>query len=141
MEVKKGLLILAVIIAGLMITGCSSRAVEGGVRLGEEFSLSIGQKAAIRGENLQITFLEVLEDSRCPKDVTCIWEGRATSVVSIVSNNTTEIELSEPGLTVSPYQYTFRDYWITFHLLPYPEVGKEISKEQYRLTMSVNKLK
>ena len=132
---------LAVLLAGLTLTGCGPRTVGGEAGLGEEFSLSIGQKAIIKGEKLELTFVRVTEDSRCPKGATCVWEGRATSVVSIVSNNTTEIELSEPGLTASPYQYIFRDYWITFHLLPYPEVGKEITSDQYRLQMSVSKLK
>ncbi len=140
-EMKRSLLILAVLITGLVITGRSPRTVKGGVKLGEEFSLSIGQRATISGENLGITFLKVLEDSRCPKNVTCIWAGRATSLVSIVSNNTTDIELTEPGLTDQTSQQDFRDYQIDFHLLPYPEAGEEITTDQYKLLMTISKLK
>ena len=51
---KRMFLILAVIFAMLTLAGCSPKPVESGVRLGDEFSLSLGQKAAITGENLQI---------------------------------------------------------------------------------------
>ncbi len=34
-------------------------------------------------ENYSITFVEVLEDSRCPENTTCIWEGRARVLVEI----------------------------------------------------------
>jgi hypothetical protein len=40
------------------------------VKLGQEFTLSIGQNAAITGENLTIKFAEVISDSRCPQGVT-----------------------------------------------------------------------
>lgn len=29
------------------------------------------------GEAVEITFVEVIEDSRCPKNVMCVWAGRA----------------------------------------------------------------
>ena len=138
-KMKLSLFIISVLLATLLVTGCGSASET--ATLGKEFSLSVGESVAIRDENLEVTFLKVLEDSRCPTGVQCIWEGRATSLVSIVSNNTTDIELTEPGLTDSPYQYTFRDYWIIFHLLPYPEAGKEITADQYRLVMSISKLK
>ena len=139
MAMKRNFLILALIIAGLTTIGCSPKPVESGVRLGQEFSLSIGQKAAITGETIEITFLKVLEDSRCPRGAQCIWEGRAISLVSVVSNNTTEIQLAEGGLTDHTNRQTFRDYQIDFHLLPYPEVGTEITADQYRLQLTVSK--
>ena len=40
------------------------------------------------GETVQfkkasVSFLKVLEDSRCPSDVTCIWEGQARVLVEV----------------------------------------------------------
>ena len=32
---------------------------------------------------VSITFLEVIEDSRCPKELTCIWAGRAKVRIEI----------------------------------------------------------
>jgi hypothetical protein len=41
----------------------------------KEFSLGIGQSANIEGEKLVIKFKAVLEDSRCPVNVVCVWAG------------------------------------------------------------------
>ena len=43
--------------------------------IGKEFSLGIGQTANIEGEKLVIKFKAVLEDSRCPVNVVCVWAG------------------------------------------------------------------
>src|SRR5690554_6743820 len=43
-----------------------------------------GQTVVISG--ISIKFVEVLEDSRCPTDVECIWAGRARVKVSVSSN-------------------------------------------------------
>lgn len=46
-------------------------------QLGEEFRLGFGQTAAVRGTNVTVFFRDVLEDSRCPEDVVCVWAGNA----------------------------------------------------------------
>src|SRR5262247_828003 len=47
------------------------------IRLGQEFDLMINQEAMIEGEGLAVVFESVLEDGRCPEDVTCVWSGNA----------------------------------------------------------------
>src|SRR5262245_25820104 len=46
-------------------------------RLGQEFELKVNQEALIVGEGLAVSFDSVLEDSRCPEGVDCIWSGNA----------------------------------------------------------------
>lgn len=43
--------------------------------LGQVFELKLNQYVEFMDEKLTITFLDVLEDSRCPTDVTCVWQG------------------------------------------------------------------
>ena len=45
------------------------------IRLGQEFDLKINREAMIEGEGLAVVFESVLEDSRRPEDVGCIWSG------------------------------------------------------------------
>ena len=45
--------------------------------LGQEFSLRIGRKVTLRDTELKIRFVSVIEDSRCPKGVNCVWQGNA----------------------------------------------------------------
>ena len=137
---KKALIILLILINGLVIAGCGPGGSK--VALGEEFSLKIGESAEIRGEDLEITFLEVLEDSRCPKGVQCVWAGRAVCLVRIKTGGSEEnVELTQPGVTEPPNSITHLDYNITFMLLPYPEVPDKIEVDEYRLKLIVSKLK
>ncbi|MFZ0834764.1 MAG: hypothetical protein WAM92_17170 [Mycobacterium sp.] len=47
------------------------------VELGEAFTLAAGRSANIVGEPLTPEFDQVLEDSRCPRQVNCSWTGQA----------------------------------------------------------------
>ncbi|MDP2687194.1 MAG: hypothetical protein Q8O62_08230 [Aequorivita sp.] len=47
-----------------------------------------GETVIVKG--VSIKFLEVIEDSRCPKDVTCIWAGRAIVKVEVIANGKKE---------------------------------------------------
>tara|TARA_B100001146_G_scaffold221995_1_gene233537 strand:- start:28603 stop:28968 length:366 start_codon:yes stop_codon:yes gene_type:complete len=43
--------------------------------------IPIGETVVVQGVSL--SFVEVLEDSRCPEDVTCVWAGRARIAVRV----------------------------------------------------------
>ncbi|SRX52717.1 hypothetical protein AEQU1_00586 [Aequorivita sp. CIP111184] len=47
-----------------------------------------GETVILKG--VSIKFLDVVEDSRCPTGVTCIWAGRAIVKVEVTSNGTKE---------------------------------------------------
>ena len=67
----------------LSVTPTSPQGVT--VRVGETVEVN----------NLEITFSSVLEDSRCPVDVTCIWEGNAKVEleVGVVNSDAPTIQL------------------------------------------------
>ena len=139
MNMKKyGLHILAfVVIASLL---CSFIACGIKSSLGQEFSLAIGQSATITGENLKITFKEVLEDSRCARDVICIQAGRIVSLVGITEDGTSqEVILIRPGMTDQHAEETYSGYRFTFKVEPYPEVDKEILSSEYKLLLTISK--
>lgn len=131
---------LLVVVMAILMTGCAGTTGQVKAQLGEEFSLSLGQTAVMRGENLEITFEEVLEDSRCPKGGICVWAGRVRCLVQITINSSSEkIELTEP---VKSDQYTkeiYKSYKFAFHVIPYPDINKQIEESEYRLIMIVNK--
>ena len=62
------------------------------------FTLARGSTATVDG--LDVTFATVLEDSRCPLNVTCVWEGRATINLELAEGGRTGgINLTLPGNT------------------------------------------
>lgn len=52
--------------------------------------VSLGESIII--EKQTINFIKVIEDSRCPKDATCIWAGRAKILVKITSEEKETIQ-------------------------------------------------
>ena len=137
--VRMKLLIITLSLSTIMlfvVAACNSNTVS----LGQEFSLRIGESASIRGEELQIRFLEVTEDSRCPTGVVCIWEGRVSGLLDITYRESLHrVELTEPGLTSWPPEYPFNEYKIAYHVEPYPQAGIEIAEEEYRLVLRISK--
>lgn len=50
-----------------------------------DFEVAKGTVAHLRDSDLLVRFDTVTEDSRCPQDVTCVWEGNATALVTLDS--------------------------------------------------------
>jgi hypothetical protein len=71
----------------------------------------------------------------------CIWEGRVSCVVELVKTGSLyQMVLTEPGLTDEYTKERYEDYEIAFHVTPYPETGKQIAKDTYRLHLIISKL-
>ncbi|NJW54261.1 hypothetical protein HC175_15225, partial [Salinimicrobium sp. CDJ15-91] len=76
-------------------------------------------------------FLGVISDSRCPKEVTCIWPGEAKVLLGITKNGNyseKEIVIREGGAEIS----VAKDVFVQFsQLRPYPETGVKIPADAY----------
>ncbi len=137
---KYGLYLLACVATLLLLGGCVVTSDEIQADPGQEFSLSIGQSAVISGENFEIKFKEIVEDSRCPEGANCIWEGRVSAIVEITENGSPyQMVLTQPGLTDEYAEETYKEYRLIFKVEPYPEVGSEIATADYRLLLTVSK--
>lgn len=55
---------------------------------GTDFDVPVGSVARLLDSDLLVRFDTVTEDSRCPQDVTCVWEGNATALVTLDSAGT-----------------------------------------------------
>ena len=136
---KHSLYFAAFLAIVLTSSSCGSSEIQ--VRPNEEFSLSIGRSAVGTGEGLKIEFEEVVEDSRCPRDVTCVWAGRVTCMIKLTQiGSSYRMALTEPGLTDEYSKERYEEYEIAFHVTPYPEAGKKIPTGAYRLNLIVSRL-
>jgi len=121
--------------------GCSGKSTDLEAGLGEEVLLAIGQSVILKGEDLSIEFVDVVEDSRCPRDVTCIWEGQAVCALKITSGESvSDLTIVEPGLSPGLSGAVFGTYDLSFTLEPYPESTLEISKDEYKLKLTCSSL-
>ncbi len=130
--------ITMLVAATVILASCARQPTAMSAKLGQEFTLAPGQAAAITGESLQIRFLEVVNDSRCPTGVTCIWEGQVSCQVEVIySGSPNRMTLVQPGSGQG--KADFNDYSLTFNVQPYPEAEKQIAKQDYRLSMVIAK--
>jgi hypothetical protein len=134
------LFLLASITVVFTVSSCSaSLALK--VNLDEEFTLSPGQSVMVQVEDLKLEFKGVTEDSRCPSDVTCIWEGRVVCDTQITySGSSSPLTLIQPGLTDQYTDEMFKGYVISFKVTPYPNSGQQITPDIYQLHIIISKL-
>jgi len=137
-----GCIVIGIAIPGVVLTASGhSLYSKLKVSLNEEFDLSIGQCISITGESLQVRFKDVIADSRCPRGVICIWEGRVSCMAELAETGSVyRMVLTEPGLTDEYAKERWEDYEIAFHVSPYPESGKQIAREAYRLHLIISRL-
>lgn len=99
----------------------------------DNYIVEIPFEQTIQYEDLELYFYDV-EDSRCPTDITCIWEGQVTAMIH-VKNQTHKISgYFTPNHTVNyitPYNVTLVD------IQPHP-VSTE--KPEYVATLEIKKL-
>ncbi len=105
----------------------------------EEFFIGPGQKVEIRESGLEITFNKVIEDSRCPKGVECVWAGNGKVEITV------HLPGKEPGIqelntNLDPNEIAAGEYKIQLlELQPFPVKSEEIMPEEYRVKLIVRK--
>jgi len=84
----------------------------------------------------------ISNDSRCPEDVTCIWAGEVTAVVSVYKDSKL---IEDSTLVFSMKNEEDNKKWLATYLsekqkkiksirvLPYPKEGSKINPEEYYL--------
>jgi len=112
---------------------------KGRFNLGESFELSHGERGDCTCGALSATFTNVVEDSRCPSDVTCVWAGRV--IVTL------EVELSGAPQTITlssennENQVTVGGYLITMgEVTPYPVSTATIQLHEYKVNLTITQL-
>lgn len=65
----------------LVMIGCQKKIFH----LNEEFTLDYNKSAfiLIQGEKNEIKFTRLVEDSRCPPDVQCVWAGQVAVQINL----------------------------------------------------------
>jgi hypothetical protein len=85
----------------VFVTACVSSA--GPVRpvaavAGKPFLLALGESVTVNGGIFAIDFLSVSEDSRCPVNTQCVWEGNARISLKVWEyTRARELELNTNG--------------------------------------------
>lgn len=104
-----------------------------------------GETIVMKG--VSINFMEVVEDSRCPTGVNCIWAGRAKVKVSVTSNGKTEEKIlifgeTKSGEDANTNLYSSEKFAINgLKLTPYPTSEDNGRNKSYVLLICEEKNK
>jgi hypothetical protein len=105
----------------------------------EAFELHPGEKITAAGGELTVTFLAVLEDSRCPKGEQCIQAGRARLSFEAVPRGG-EPARFELVTSTDDSEAVMGHFRIAFRGIdPYPIAGRPIAPNDYVARISVQK--
>ena len=109
------------------------------VRLGQEFNLRAGQQAAVEGKRLKVRFVRVLNDSRCPVDVTCVWAGNAEVLIEVEDRGSrTRLKLNTQGGDKFPKEGRHHQYIIELVALgPNPRNSSRKKATDYVVTLVI----
>lgn len=128
-------------------TGCAENIMETGNRAAEsvtmtetEIVLRYGEEKQLPGTVLRVNFGYVLEDSRCPRDVTCVWAGNARVLVGIAAGSgpTHALELNT---TLDPRSQDRLGVRVTLlEVTPEPTSGRSIPSSEYRVRLRIEPL-
>lgn len=111
---------------------------EGTIKL----KLSNCENGSISGDDLKLCFEAVVNDSRCPANAVCIWQGAATATFSFTKNGDSHrFDLST--ITMKP-NYTkdtvIAGYKIEFiNLSPYPGTVDPLPDNQIKAELKITK--
>jgi hypothetical protein len=107
--------------------------------LGQPVELALGDTAEVAETGLRVTPRTIVEDSRCPVDVTCVWSGRVVVEVEATASGepTTSVRLAS---CCDPAEQPVADQ--TIHLrtvTPAPRRAAPIDPAAYRVTLVITR--
>ena len=91
--------------------------------------------------DLHVSFAQVVEDSRCPASVVCVWTGNGAIRLDITtSSGAQSVTLNTAGGTAFPREASAGGYLFTLvQLDPQRQTTDPIPPQQYRATIRVTR--
>jgi hypothetical protein len=129
---------LAAILMVFALAGCgTARSLESRtVELGVEVTMASGETVSVKATPLKVRFVAVTEDSRCPREVTCIWAGEVKVALEFHGSSplAAQAEIAERGSTVAgAYRVTL------VRVEPHPTSTARIAPQDYRATLKIDR--
>lgn len=100
----------------------------------------VNQQKTHARSKLKIQFVSLVEDSRCPEGVRCVWAGNAKIQVK-VTDSTGESKTFEMNTNLGPKGDSLGGYAINLiSVEPRPRANIRINRNAYTATFSISRL-
>jgi hypothetical protein len=103
----------------------------------QTITVKINNETSARN-GFSVKFVELVEDSRCPRDTTCIWEGNAKIKVRVTKGGKSEILELNSSLRNRPASFGGYYFRLT-GLTPAPASNIRINRNGYVATIEIRK--
>jgi hypothetical protein len=132
--------VLALLLAVACVsTGPTQAGQEVELVPGREFDLAAGRTARIAGAPATVRFDQVTEDSRCPVDVTCVWEGDAIVRLQVERPDADRVTVDLHTNAAFAREAATDGYLVRLiRLAPLPREGQTTPPERYVATLVVS---
>jgi hypothetical protein len=120
----------------LLFISCENETVSESFSIGLESKFKINNDYQSLDNYLNFSITEI-NDSRCPSDVQCIWEGKVDVKIEVLNPTGGTITLSTYRHlidTIGNYSFEIKD------VSPYPVSTKTIKLEEYDVTLKIVEL-
>ncbi|MEX0722168.1 MAG: hypothetical protein WD059_15930 [Balneolaceae bacterium] len=116
----------------------NSETIDNDFELGEEFQLAFEESFYNHDEKIEVRFTALLEESRCPEDVMCVWAGNANILLQMkMKSESHEVQL-DTHQKLNKKEIVEAFYIKLIKLAPYPEsIEYQNSAEDYTATLMV----
>jgi hypothetical protein len=134
----RAVIYLCSVIALAILPACSDDPGQPPPEGPSDLILPLGGSAVAPGTSIRVTFAEVLEDSRCPIDVTCFRAGNGQVLITAREGNGDEDGRLILNTTEGPRTGTFGGWRFELtELDPEPHTGRHTPPD-YRVTLRVS---
>jgi len=105
----------------------------------QQVSVRVKTQKSVMRDRLRIKFVAV-EDSRCPRDVNCVWAGNAKVTIKVTNRNGRS-ETFDLNTNLDQKSVKFGGYEITLGgVTPYPASNIRINPNGYTASFTVRKI-
>jgi hypothetical protein len=105
----------------------------------QQVSVRVKTQKSVMRDRLRIKFVAV-EDSRCPRDVNCVWAGNAKVTIKVTNRNGRS-ETFDLNTNLDQKSVKFGGYEITLGgVTPYPASNIRINPNGYTAQFTVRKI-
>ncbi len=121
---------------GYFLAGCSEVIIPADFHFNKEENFKLHLEYLSSDNNLKVEIINI-EDSRCPSDVVCVWQGEARVEIVLEETQTFSTVLSTYDNQVD----TLGNYSLELiDVKPYPVSDKVIKTEDYDVTLKIKRI-
>lgn len=122
----------------VLLPACSGQPASQTADFGQKIILPFDQKVSLANNELVIRFVEVINDSRCPVGVQCLWAGEVSVKIEIeYQEQAKNMVLTQSEKSKSDTR--FLDFNISFDIQPHPVANQQLKAADYRLHLVVTR--